>query len=430
MASKERLFKDAGSGEEASEIESLCLNCHKNGTTRLLLTRIPMFREIVLMSFSCPHCGWTNNEVQSAETIGDRGCKIVLKATRKEDLSRQVVRTETATVTIPELELEIPAKTQKGDVTTVESILMKVTTDLEKEQPLRKAIDIDAYEKIESFIQRVKECQSVEREFTLIVDDPSGNSFVENPLAPQPDPQLQLIYYNRTKDQDEFLGIFPAEEEETEVAEGNTISRDEVLVLPGICPSCQSAAQNRMKTVDIPHFKEVIIMALTCDNCGYKSNEVKSGGGVAEKGSRLELTLTIIEDLSRDVLKSETASVVIPAMDLEIQSRSVGGRFTTIEGLVVEIRDELKNLHPFGFGDSAVGSIHEKLQSAANQLDRIATGEWMVKIVIDDPAGNSYIQNYYAPDPDPNLNVLAYERTKEQNEELGITDMMTEDSPE
>ena len=54
------------------------------GTTRLLLTRIPMFREIVLMSFSCPHCGWTNNEVQSAETIGDRGCKIVLKATRKE----------------------------------------------------------------------------------------------------------------------------------------------------------------------------------------------------------------------------------------------------------------------------------------------------------------------------------------------------------
>ena len=27
-------------------------------------------------------------------------------------------------------------------------------------------------------------------------------------------------------------------------------------------------------------------------------------------------------------------------MDLEIQSRSVGGRFTTIEGLVVEIRDE------------------------------------------------------------------------------------------
>ena len=29
---------------------------------------------------------------------------------------------------------------------------------------------------------------------------------------------------------------------------------------------------------DIPHFKEVIIMACSCDVCGYKSNDVKAGG--------------------------------------------------------------------------------------------------------------------------------------------------------
>ena len=29
---------------------------------------------------------------------------------------------------------------------------------------------------------------------------------------------------------------------------------------------------------DIPHFKEVIIMACNCDVCGYKSNDVKAGG--------------------------------------------------------------------------------------------------------------------------------------------------------
>src|SRR5579859_6725304 len=52
------------------EIESMCINCEENvspqptpdrtdskGTTRLLLTKIPFFREVVLMSFSCPHCG-------------------------------------------------------------------------------------------------------------------------------------------------------------------------------------------------------------------------------------------------------------------------------------------------------------------------------------------------------------------------------------
>ena len=29
---------------------------------------------------------------------------------------------------------------------------------------------------------------------------------------------------------------------------------------------------------DIPYFKQVIIMAVNCPNCGHRSNEVKSGG--------------------------------------------------------------------------------------------------------------------------------------------------------
>ena len=53
----------------------------------------------------------------------------------------------------------------------------------------------------------------------------------------------------------------------------------------------------------IPHFKEVIVMALTCDTCGYRSNEVKSGAGVSAKGTRITLHLTDLSDLSRDILK-------------------------------------------------------------------------------------------------------------------------------
>eukprot|EP00118_Oscarella_pearsei_P021122 m.234891 g.234891 ORF g.234891 m.234891 type:complete len:446 (+) comp40122_c1_seq3:1824-3161(+) len=420
--------------QEISEIESLCMNCEENGTTRVLLTRIPMFKEIVVTSFSCPHCGWNNNEVQSAESIQDKGCKITLKVMDKKDLSRQIVRTDTTLVTIPELELEIPAKTQKGDVTTIESILLKLSSGLEKEQPLRKAMDPASYEKIEAFIARVRECESLQKQFTLIIDDPSGNSFVENPIAPQVDPQLVVEHYDRTKEQDEFVGIFreaasqedSKDEEKKEDRETEGIGQDEVLVFAANCPSCQSPSENRMKVIDIPHFKQVVIMALTCDVCGLKSNEVKSGSGIADKGIRIELQMTTTEDLSRDVLKSETAYVKIPDIDLEVQSRSIGGRFTTVEGMIVEIRDELRKLNPFGFGDSAQDDTRLKLRRVADQLDKIASGDWMVKIVIEDPAGNSYMQNYYAPDPDPNLTVTTFQRDEEQNEDLGLTDMKTE----
>ena len=59
----------------------------------------------------------------------------------------------------------------------------------------------------------------------------------------------------------------------------------------------------------IPHFKEVIVMALTCDTCGCRSNEVKSGAGVSEMGTRITLHLTDPSDLSRDILKVRSHAV-------------------------------------------------------------------------------------------------------------------------
>ena len=47
-------------------------------------------------------------------------------------------------------------------------------------------------------------------------------------------------------------------------------------------------------------------------------------------------------------------------------------------------------------------------------------------LILDDPLSNSYLQNLYAPDPDPNMAIETYERTYEQNEELGLNDIQTE----
>jgi zinc finger protein len=47
-------------------------------------------------------------------------------------------------------------------------------------------------------------------------------------------------------------------------------------------------------------------------------------------------------------------------------------------------------------------------------------------VILDDPLANSYIQNIYAPDPDPNMTIEAYDRTFDQNEELGLNDIKVE----
>lgn len=62
-----------------NELESYCTRCGENGLTRMLLINIPFFKEVVLMSFKCPHCGESNNDLQSAQTIGEKGIQFVIK---------------------------------------------------------------------------------------------------------------------------------------------------------------------------------------------------------------------------------------------------------------------------------------------------------------------------------------------------------------
>lgn len=38
--------------------------CHESGVTRMILTKIPFFREVIVSSFECDTCGWSNNEVR------------------------------------------------------------------------------------------------------------------------------------------------------------------------------------------------------------------------------------------------------------------------------------------------------------------------------------------------------------------------------
>ncbi|XP_071380039.1 zinc finger protein ZPR1 isoform X1 [Centroberyx affinis] len=425
------MFKDISADEEdtqPTEIESLCMNCYENGSTRLLLTKIPFFKEIIISSFSCTHCSWTNTEIQSAGRIQDQGICYTLKVQSKQDLDREVVKSDSATTRIPELDFEIPAFTQKGSLSTVEGLLDRAVAGLEQDQPARREAAPEVAEKIEEFIEKLKRLKDVEEEFTLVIEDPSGNSFVENPVAPQKDEALTVSRFKRTAQQDAQLGIKSDDDVEEEEKPGNDLEtmRNEVLVFNTSCPECNAPASTNMKLVQIPHFKEVIIMATNCDECGHRTNEVKSGGATEDLGTKITLHVTDASDMTRDLLKSETCSIIIPELEFELGMAALGGKFTTLEGLLKDIKDLIVSKNPFLCGDSSSTDRVEKLKLFGEKIDKISAGEMDVHIVLDDPAGNSYLQNVYAPDPDPELTTEKYTRTFEQNEDLGLNDMKTE----
>uniref|UniRef100_A0A8D3B6F0 Zinc finger protein ZPR1 n=1 Tax=Scophthalmus maximus TaxID=52904 RepID=A0A8D3B6F0_SCOMX len=387
------VFKDISADDDdglPAEIESLCMNCHQNGSTRLLLTRIPFFKEIIVSSFSCDHCSWSNTEIQSAGRIQEQGVCHTLRVRSKQDLDREIVRADSATTRIPELDFEIPPFTQKGTLSTIEGLLDRAVAGLEQDQPGRRDTQPEVAEKIEEFIRKLRKLKDVESEFTLVIED-------------------------------------PAEEEEKEPAENDLEAmRGEVLVFNTNCPECNAPASTNMKLVQIPHFKEVVIMATNCDVCSHRTNEVKSGGATEALGTKITLHITDPSDMTRDLLKSETCSVAIPELEFELGMGAVGGKFTTLEGLLTDIKDLIVSKNPFMCGDSSTTGRVQKLSEFGEKIDKVMSAEMDVHIVLDDPAGNSYLQNVFAPDPDPEMTVEKYTRTFEQNDDLGLNDMRTE----
>lgn len=169
----------------------------------------------------------------------------------------------------------------------------------------------------------------------------------------------------------------------------------------------------------IPYFKELIITCFTCEKCGFKTAEVKGGGGFSEKATKMVFRKEKTEDLSRDIFKSETAKIIIPELNFETDTGSMGGMFTTVEGILSKILDNLENV-PFSYGDSKENS---NMEDFLNNFRSYLEQDKKFTLIIDDPLSNSFIFSPLFPQKDPQLDIIEYERTWEQNEELGINDM-------
>ncbi|KAH7424112.1 hypothetical protein KP509_12G090400 [Ceratopteris richardii] len=453
------------------EIESLCMRCGENGITRLLLTRIPHFREVVLMAFECPHCHERNNEVQFAGQLQPQGCchtLTVLKGDTKV-LSRQVVKSDSATVQIPELEFEVPPEAQRGTLSTVEGVLLRAAEEIGALQEERKKVDPSKAEALDNFLVKLRSCAAGESTFTFIISDPAGNSFIENPHAPAPDPLLSVKFYDRSKEEQEALGFLVdsgGEESQIDrtseekhkyipagtqklphgtvgaslahraIAQGTSedvaatlfkySAPEEVMTFPSTCSSCAARCETRMYAINIPYFKEMIVMASICDMCGYRNSELKPGGSIPAKGKKVSVKIFSAKDLCRDVIKSDTSTVSIPEVELDLAPGTLGGLVTTVEGLIQQILERLKGMNEFVLGDSADTEGKERWKDFQLKMEKLLRVEQPWTLILEDPLANSFI----APitdtfEDDSQLHIEEFERTWQQNEDLGLNDMDT-----
>jgi zinc finger protein len=446
--------------------------CDGKGDTLFLLNKVPYFRELIIASFCCKKCGGRNNEVTFGGEIQPKGCRIALTVTDPSDLNRQLIKSDSASVVFTEMDFEIPAGTQKGEITTLEGLIKQAADNLNMYQAERMQQMPEVGAKVAMIIMELRQMSmGAKLPFTVVITDTAGNSFIENPLAPKDDPYMKKTEFRRSPEQDMALGLNEqtaghsddiknvegaerlleegesrdkAERENRaefrETTEGGVqLGHEEVGSLPSPCPNCSKQGEMRNAFTSIPHFKEVLIMAFLCQHCGLRQSEVKAGGAIPTFGTETTLRITSMDDLRRDVLKGEDASISIPELDLQLMGGTLGGVYTTVEGLLDKIYTNLRDNNPFSVGDSTwrnhsneESTQKKDFKDFLQKMKDLSNGDnFPFTLKIRDALGNSFISgplgSHLPPEADPNLEMVDFERTEEENDDYGLTDMNTAD---
>lgn len=193
------------------------------------------------------------------------------------------------------------------------------------------------------------------------------------------------------------------------------------------CHSCGLMGETKMCETNIPYFSDLIIMSFHCDYCGTTSTETKTSGAVKAKGTRITLKNPNPQDLKRDLFKvpshiiqSETCALEIPELELELDYGTLGGCLTTVEGLLEKVADHLSENNPFGDSDKV---FFQRMEKLLKELKDCREGNMAFTMILVDPLGHSFMQNPNFPDADPSVLVEEFERTEDQNDFLGLSDM-------
>jgi zinc finger protein len=154
---------------------STCPNCARESLEfRELETAVPFFGKVLISTYICSFCGYKHSDIICLEDHGPS--KLEVKVSRPEDLRIMVARSNTASIEIPELKLRLdPAGHSQAFVTNVEGVLTRFEEALE-----RLGVLGDAKEEVER--KRIAEQIDLAKEgklpFTLIIEDPQGNSTI------------------------------------------------------------------------------------------------------------------------------------------------------------------------------------------------------------------------------------------------------------
>ncbi len=153
------------------------------------------------------------------------------------------------------------------------------------------------------------------------------------------------------------------------------------------CPICGATSKLRFLPYKIPYFGDAMMFISVCPSCGHRSTDVMLLSG--DRGSRrrrYEVEISSVDDLNIRVVRSSFGRIEIPELGVNVEPRRGEGFITTVEGVLKRVEDAVRML-----SRDVNDAGKKRAKQVLMQIDDIKAGNASMKLIIDDPTGNSAI---------------------------------------
>ena len=162
--------------ETINEMIVKCPACGIEGVAKSIMKEleIPHFGQVMETTILCPECGFKHSDIIALEQ--NDPAKYVIEI-NKNNLSVRVVRSQSATVIIPEIGIKVePGPKSEGYVTNIEGVLTRFESAVKKALNLFE--DVESQKNAKIALNELQELKKGNNTATLIILDPFGQSNV------------------------------------------------------------------------------------------------------------------------------------------------------------------------------------------------------------------------------------------------------------
>ena len=158
------------------------------------------------------------------------------------------------------------------------------------------------------------------------------------------------------------------------------------------CPVCggQKTLEVTNWTDNIPYFGDILETAVLCKECGYQSSDSIS----LSQNDPVRFILEIDESkLNTRVAKSQTATLTIPDLGLKVEPGPKSqGYVSNVEGILNRFESAIVRALTLE-GENIDKTVEDNALDLIEKLASIKMGELSTKLVLEDPFGNSVIDD-------------------------------------